>query len=175
MPLLALALIALSWTGRPLRSLPRAKAMIAAVSKEIQKRNMPRPDLAVWMASARGMVALVDNDGDTAEAEFAMASKAADALPGFDATARLTFRQRLAFAKFRLGDGAGAETLFRGLVRDFTAIEGPDGPDVLMVGMNLAQALMVEGKHAEAVVPAAFHSSQPSPSFALNSYVCRAF
>lgn len=135
-------------------SLPRAKALIAAAQNDIQQRRLSRPDLDVWLASARGTVALIDNDGQTAEAEFGKASRAADALPDFDPTARLTFRQRFAFAKFRLGDGAGAERLFRQLERDFTALEGPDGPNVLMVGMNLAQALMVEGKHAAAVAQA---------------------
>lgn len=135
-------------------SLPRAKALIAAAERDFSQKHPSRPDLAIWLASARGMVALIDNDGRTAEAEFGKASHAADALPDFDPAARLTFRQRLAFAKFRLGDGAGAERLFRQLVADFTAIEGPDGPNVLMVGMNLAQALMVEGKHAAAVAQA---------------------
>jgi hypothetical protein len=135
-------------------SLQRAKDMVAAAGSAILRQHIARPDLAVWMASATGMVALVGNDGRAAESAFAKASQAADALPEFDLPARLTFRQRLAFAKFRLGDGAGAEHLFRQLVRDFTSIEGPDGPDVLMVGMNLAQALMVEGKHAEAVAQA---------------------
>jgi DNA-binding winged helix-turn-helix (wHTH) protein len=132
-------------------SLPRAKTMIAAAEKDIRQQRLVRPDLAVWLASAKGMAALIDNDARTAEAEFGKASRSAEALPGFDPAARLTFRQRLAFSKIRLGDGAGAERLFRQLERDFTAIEGPDGANVLMVGMNLAQALMVEGKHAAAV------------------------
>ncbi|NMN06801.1 MULTISPECIES: winged helix-turn-helix domain-containing protein [unclassified Novosphingobium] len=135
-------------------SLPRAKAMIASAETDIRRQRLSRPDLAVWMASARGMVALIGNDARAAETEFGRASQAADALPDFDPAARLTFRQRLAFAKIRLGDGAGAERLFRQLIREFTAIEGPDGPNVLMVGMNLAQALMVEGKHAAAVAQA---------------------
>jgi serine/threonine protein kinase len=135
-------------------SLARAKSMVASAEATINRLHISRPDLPVWMASAKGMVALVGNDGSTAEAEFGKASRAADALPDFDLPARLTLRQRFAFAKFRLGDGAGAEQLFRQLLRDFTSIEGPDGPNVLMVGMNLAQALMVEGKHAAAVAQA---------------------
>jgi DNA-binding winged helix-turn-helix (wHTH) protein len=135
-------------------SLPRAKAMIASAEEDIRQQRFTRPDLAVWMASAKGMAALIDNDAHTAEVEFGKASRSAEALPGFDPAARLTFRQRLAFSKIRLGDGAGAERLFRQLVRDFTAIEGPDGANVLMVGMNLAQALMVEGKHAATVAQA---------------------
>jgi hypothetical protein len=135
-------------------SLPRARAIIATAEQDIGQHHLADPAVRVWLASARGMVALVANDGRRAEAEFRTASQAADALPDFDPTARLTFRQRLAFAKFRLGDGAGAEQLFRQLLQDFTAIEGPDGPNALMVGVNLAQALMVQRKHAAAVAQA---------------------
>jgi DNA-binding winged helix-turn-helix (wHTH) protein/serine/threonine protein kinase len=131
-------------------SLPRAKALLAGAQTAIGK-TPPRADVAVWLASARGMVALVDNDARGAEAAFAQAADGADRLPEFDTAARLTFRQRQAFAKIRLGDGAAAERLFRLLGHDFRALEGPDGPDVLMVGMNLAQALMIAGKHAEAI------------------------
>ncbi len=81
------------------------------------------------MSSAWGMAALIDNNARAAETEFGKASKGADDLPDFDPAARLTFRQRLAFTKIRLGDGAGAERLFRRLVAIFTAIEGPDSPD----------------------------------------------
>lgn len=135
-------------------SLPRAKTMIAAADTDIRQHRLSRPDLAVWMASAKGVAALIDDDVHIAGVEFGKASRGAEALPDFDPTARLTFRQRLAFTHIRLGDGVGAERLFRQLVQDFTAIEGPDGPDVLMVGMNLAQALMVEGKHAAAITQA---------------------
>ena len=133
-------------------SAPRAAALIAAAAPRIGPRS--RPDLNVWLASARGMAALVGNDGKTAEREFAAACAAAERLPSFSPAARLTLRQRLAFTKFRLGDGAGAEALFRDLARDFAAEEGPDGPNGLMVGMNIAQALMVQGRHAEAVAQA---------------------
>lgn len=135
-------------------SVPHAKALMAAADQAIDAGKLARPDIAVWRASARGMAALIANDGKTATQQFGIAVTGADMLPDFDQTARLTFRQRLAFANLRLGDGATAERLFRGLSRDFTAIEGPDGPNVLMIGMNIAQALMVQARHAEAVAQA---------------------
>lgn len=135
-------------------SVPRARALIAAADAGIRGRAPTRDDVPVWHASAEGMVALVDNDAHRAERAFANAVAGAERMPDFDRTARLTFRQRLAFTKIRLGDGAAAERLFRALGRDFAAIEGPDGPNVLMIGMNVAQALMIEGRHADAVAQA---------------------
>jgi len=75
----------------------------------------------------------------------------ADALPEFDETARLTFKQRLGFSYIRLGDGAKAEQTFRELIDAFTRVVGPDSPHVLRVRLNLAQAFMIEKKFAEAV------------------------
>ncbi|KAJ8135678.1 hypothetical protein OY671_011109, partial [Metschnikowia pulcherrima] len=128
--------------------------MIASAEKDIRQHYLVRPDSAVWMASARGVAASIDNDARTAEAEFGKAVQGAETLPDFDPAARSTFRQRSAFAKIRSGDGAGAERSFRQLGRDFAAIEGSDGPNVSMVGMNSAQASMVEGKHAAAITQA---------------------
>src|SRR5205807_2990978 len=76
---------------------------------------------------------------------------AADALPMFDESARLTFKQRLAFSYIRRGDGAKAEQLFRELILAFTRVTGPESPNVLRVRLNLAQAYMIQNKHAEAV------------------------
>jgi serine/threonine protein kinase len=135
-------------------SLSRAAGLVAAAEPRVGRLSSPRPDLPVWLASARGMIALVGNDIRTAQREFAAACAVADRLSDFNPTQRLTLRQRLAFTKIRLGDGVGAEALFRGLIRDFTAIEGPAGPNVLMVSVNLAQALMVQGRHAEAIAQA---------------------
>ena len=129
----------------------RAEAEIDRASADFAALKEPRPDIAVWLASARGMVALVGNDIKRAKAQFALAVDGAAKLPQFDQLARLTLRQRLAFTKVRLGDGPGAEHDFRALARDYAAIEGPDGPDVLMTRMNITQALMI-GHHQEAAI-----------------------
>src|SRR3546814_3595356 len=101
------------------------------------------------------MVALIGDDIKPAATQFAIAVQGADVHPDlFDEGQRLTFRQRLAFTHIRLGQGAQAETLFRGLVKGYAELEGPDAADVLMVRMNLVQALMVEGRHAQAVAEA---------------------
>jgi DNA-binding winged helix-turn-helix (wHTH) protein/serine/threonine protein kinase len=136
-------------------SLDRARRLLAAQAPAIEVLKPVPPDLAVWLASARGMVALIDNDVRPAAIQFARAVRGADAHPDlFDAGQRLTFRQRLAFTHIRLGEGAQAEALFRELVNGYADLEGADAADVLMVRMNLVQALMVEGRHAEAVAEA---------------------
>jgi tetratricopeptide (TPR) repeat protein len=75
----------------------------------------------------------------------------ATVLPEFDESARLTFKQRLAFSYIRLGEGAKAEQLFRELIDAFTRVAGPESPHVLRVRLNLAQAFMIQNKHEDAI------------------------
>jgi eukaryotic-like serine/threonine-protein kinase len=132
-------------------SLPLAKSVLADQEALIAKLPHPRPDLQVWLYSARGMVALIENNAKSAAENFKAALDQAEALPEFDQSARLTFKQRLAFSYIRLGDGAKAEKLFRELIDAFTQVAGPDSPHVLRVRLNLAQAFMIQNKHQEAV------------------------
>ena len=132
-------------------SLARARSILAEEEPRIAGIARPREDLPVWLASARGMIALIANDAKTAAEQFQAASDRARVLPDFDETARLSFKQRLAFTCIRLGDGARAERLFRELITDFTRAGGPENPGVLRVRLNLAQAFMIEGKHQEAI------------------------
>lgn len=132
-------------------SLPLAKSILGQQEALIAKLPHPRPELAVWLSSARGMVALIENDAKAAAEGFQAAVDKAETLPEFDESARLTFKQRLAFSYIRLGDGAKAEQLFRELIAAFTRVAGPDSPHVLRVRLNLAQAYMTQNKHAEAI------------------------
>ncbi len=132
-------------------SLPLAKSMLAQQEALIAKLPQVRPDVNVWLASARGMVALIENNAKSSAENFQAAVDKAEALPEFDETARLTFKQRLAFSYIRLGQGAKAEQLFRELIDAFTRVAGPDSPHVLRVRLNLAQAFMIQNKHEEAV------------------------
>ncbi len=135
-------------------SLPRAASLIAQADAQVRNGHVERPDVAVWQASAKGMVALVGNDAHAAARYFGDAVTRSARLSDFDRPTQLNFRQRLAFAHIRLGDGVAAERLFRQLQRDFTAFEGPNGPDVLLARMNIAQALMIQARHADAIVQA---------------------
>src|SRR5712671_2042588 len=132
-------------------SLPLAKSILAQQEALIAKLPHPRPDLPVWLSSARGMIALIDNNAKSASENFRAAVERSDALPSFDESARLTFKQRLAFSYIRLGEGAKAEQLFRELIASFTRVVGADSHNVLRVRLNLAQAFMIQNKHAEAV------------------------
>jgi DNA-binding winged helix-turn-helix (wHTH) protein/serine/threonine protein kinase len=132
-------------------SLPLAKSILGQQEALIAKLPHPRPDLPVWLSSAKGMVALIDNDAKSAAENFQAAVDEASVLPEFDESVRLTFKQRLGFSYIRLGEGAKAEQTFRELIDAFTRLVGPDSPHVLRVRMNLAQAFMIEKKYADAV------------------------
>ena len=135
-------------------SLPLAKSILEQQKALISKLAHPRPELPVWLLSAQGMVALIENDAKSAVENFQAAVDKADVLPEFDESARLTFKQRLGFSYIRMGQGAKAEQTFRDLILAFTRVAGPDSPNVLRVRLNLAQAFMIQNKHAEAVAEA---------------------
>ena len=132
-------------------SQPLAKSILAQQEALIMKLPHPRSDVPVWLASARGMVALIDNNAKAAAENFQSAVEKAAVLPAFDESARLTFKQRLGFSYIRLGEGAKAEQTFRELIPAFVRVSGPDNPNVLRVRLNLAQAYMIQNKHADAV------------------------
>lgn len=132
-------------------SLSKAESLLKEQKERIAKLAHPRPDLAVWLASAQGMVALIQNNASLAAQTFQEAVNKAALLPEFDESARLTFQQRLGFSYIRLGQGAKAEQTFRDLIAAFTRVAGPDSPNVLRVRLNLAQAYMIQNKNAEAV------------------------
>ncbi len=132
-------------------TLPLARSILAEQENKIGKLAHPRAELAVWASSARGMVALIGNDAKLAAQHFQTAVDGAERLPAFDQSARLAFKQRLAFCYIRSGDGARAERYFRELIAAYSALNGPDSPQVLRVRLNLAQAFMIQNKHHEAV------------------------
>jgi DNA-binding winged helix-turn-helix (wHTH) protein/serine/threonine protein kinase len=132
-------------------SLARAKAILAEQEAAIPRLAQQPPELPVWLASARGMIALIGNDAKTAAQQFEVAYEQSRKVPGVDEMAQLTFKQRLAFSQIRLGDGPRAEKLFRELIADFGRLRGPEDPSVLRVRLNLAQAFMIQNKHKEAV------------------------
>jgi serine/threonine protein kinase len=132
-------------------SLPLAKSILGQQETLIARLPHPRPDLPVWLSSARGMIALIENNAKSAAENFQAAVDRAAVLPEFDESARLTFKQRLGFSYIRLGEGAKAEQTFRELIAAFTRVAGPDSPHVLRVRLNLAQAFMIQNKHAEAI------------------------
>jgi DNA-binding winged helix-turn-helix (wHTH) protein/serine/threonine protein kinase len=133
-------------------SLPLARTSLKRAEDIVPRLRQPvRPDLPVWLASARGMIALIDNNSKDAIAGFQQAVDQADRLASFDETARLTLKQRLAFAYMRAGDGVRSERLARELIAAFSKSVGPGSPHVLRVRLTLAQSLMIQNKHAEVI------------------------
>jgi serine/threonine protein kinase len=132
-------------------SLPLAKSILEQQKALMARLTHPRPDLPVWLSSAEGMIALIENNAKSAAENFQAALDKATLLPEFDESARLTFKQRLGFSYIRMGEGAKAEQTFRDLIAAFTRVAGADSPNVLRVRLNLAQAFMIQNKHAETV------------------------
>lgn len=131
-----------------------AETLIAEQENRLSRIQNPREDLLVWKDSARGMLALVENDIGLAERSFVQALNRASTMPEFDQLARLNLQQRLAFTYIRRGDGVNAERNFQQLAAGYQKIEGPGGPDVLRIRLNLAQAYMVQNKHEQAIAEA---------------------
>ena len=142
-------------------TLDQARAILSAQEGKVGKLSQPRNDLKVWLSNARGMIALIDNNAQSAKQNFQAASDLAANVPEIDENTRLAFKQRLAFSNIRLGNGVEAERLFRELISAYNRSSGADSPDVLRVRLNLAQAFMIQNKNAEAVD----ETNQIYPSF----------
>jgi DNA-binding winged helix-turn-helix (wHTH) protein/serine/threonine protein kinase len=142
-------------------TLELAKSILAAEQAKIAQLQRPRGDLMVWLFNALGMVALIDNNAQSAKENFQAAADKAAGQAAIDENSRLAFKQRLAFSNIRLGNGVEAEKLFRELIVAYSRTSGPDSPDVLRVRLNLAQAFMIQNKNAEAVD----ETNQIYPSF----------
>ena len=136
-------------------TLEPAEKLFAEQEALVARVGTPRPELPVWLASAKGMIGLIKNDLPTAAEQFRLAATKAEQLPElFDLRTRLTFKQRQAFTFIRLGDGQQAEDLFRELIAGYGKLKGPDSAEALMVRMNLVQALMIQREHAAAIAEA---------------------
>jgi eukaryotic-like serine/threonine-protein kinase len=132
-------------------SLGLAKSILVQQESLVSRLKNPRPEIGVWLASARGMVELIGDDAKGARDNFSSAVEQSERISNFDEIARLTFRQRLAFSYIRLGDGPKAEQLLHELIPAFTRTVGAENPSVLRLRLNLAQAYMIQNKHAQAV------------------------
>jgi serine/threonine protein kinase len=133
-------------------TLEAAEKQLAEQEELIRRAGTVRPEVTTWLASSRGMVALIKNDLPVATEQFRLASEGAERLPEFfDLKTRLAFKQRRAFAFIRLGDGIAAETLFRELAAGYDRLNGPDSAEGLRIRMNLTQALMIQREFAAAI------------------------
>jgi eukaryotic-like serine/threonine-protein kinase len=102
--------------------------------------------------AARGDIAIAENDARSANTYFATALQRAETMPSvFDEDRQRRIKGLLAFSYIRLGDGAKAEPLFREIAEEYSGIGGPASPDALRTRIYLSQALLTQGKYAEAV------------------------
>jgi DNA-binding winged helix-turn-helix (wHTH) protein/serine/threonine protein kinase len=142
-------------------TLESAKSILAEQEAKISRLPQTRADLPVWLYTARGMIALIANDAQSAKDNFQAASDQAAAVPSIDENTRLALKQRLGFANIRLGNGVEAERQFRDLIAAYSKSVGPDSAEALRVRLNLAQAFMIQHKEADAVD----ETNQIYPSF----------
>jgi serine/threonine protein kinase/DNA-binding winged helix-turn-helix (wHTH) protein len=133
-------------------TLQAAQDQLAEQERLIKRLGSASAEVITWLASSRGMVALIANDLATAAEQFRLAAEGAEQLPElFDLKTRLAFKQRRAFAFIRLGDGKMAETLFRELIAGYDKLNGPDSAEALRIRMNLTQALMIQREFAASI------------------------
>lgn len=135
-------------------SLTVAGELLKDADTRLAERKTVTAEMSVWLYSARGMIALVDNRVNDAARGFQAAVESAKAIAGFDQRALLTLEQRLTFCYIRLGDGAKAESLVRELIAKFTALNGANSGDVLRLRLNLSQAYMTQNKFRESIAEA---------------------
>lgn len=145
----------LQWAAMEARSFERgslehAKLLLAGTNSTLSKIAKPRSDLAVWLNSAQGSIALIGGDARLAEESFSAAISGAEQNAAFNATARIKLKELVATSYIHQGNGAKAELLLRQVVAALSGTE-PDNPDALRARMYLAQSLMIQGKYADAV------------------------
>ncbi len=146
----------LQWAAMEARSyepgsLDRAKSLLGRAEQSTSRIPHPEDDLSVWVLSTRGVIGIISNDAHAANENLSAALQRAQAIPSFNPTALLQIKQFLAFTYIRMGDGAKAESALRDLIQQYSRAEGPDSPRGLKARVNLAQALLVEKKYAEAI------------------------
>jgi len=132
-------------------SLETARSLLEEAEKSISKIARPAEDLPVWLLSARGFIAVIENDGRAANKDFSDAFLRAKAIPYFDEASLMRIKRTLAFSWIRLADGAKAEPLFRELAETYAKTGGPDNAYTLQARVNLSQALMIQRKYHEAI------------------------
>lgn len=132
-------------------SLASAERRVGAEDARIEATG-PDNELRFWRDAALGHIALAKSDGPEALARFAAAHHWAEAHPArFTPVQRINIAQRHAFMLLRMGEAAEAEPIFRRLVGEMAAIQGPDHPDTLLLRLNLGQSQMLMHRYEAAV------------------------
>jgi serine/threonine-protein kinase len=132
-------------------SLPRAREILAQQEAMIQTLDHPPAEIGIWRLAAKGMIAAIANEPKETIANYQAAISAAQHLSDFDPAVLQGFKERLLWGYVRAGQGPEAERVARELISETTKASGPTHSGVLRLRLKLAQALLIQNKHAEAI------------------------
>lgn len=143
------ASMALSRTFKP-QNLERAKQIVDAQQDLIARLHKPRPEFAVYMATARAYIAFFSSDLKVAAAQAQLALDREAQVPLLDEPARSSLKHLLAAAYMRQGENQKAELLMKDVIATNMRLYGPQSPALLQVKIPLAELLVHEGRFREA-------------------------
>ena len=109
------------------------------------------PELIVWSAYARGLIAMYGDQEASAASIFAEGVRVAQAQPHFNVGVLLLMQQVLAVAETRSGQGEKAEALIGTMMETVQRLHYTDKPNLANLQLNLAQAYLSEEKNQEAI------------------------
>lgn len=117
----------------------------------VAKLHLSEGELPIWVDYAQGLMEMFESNAGEAARIFQQGLDLADKLPHFDQDIALTMQQLLAVAEIRLGNGADAEVQIRRMMATVQRIHYRGKPNLVNLGVNLAQAYMAEQKNREAI------------------------
>jgi hypothetical protein len=143
------ATLALSRTFKQ-ENLEKAKQIVAAQTILIARIHNPRPEFAVYIATARAYIAFFSSDLKEAVVQAQLANDKEAQAPSLDEISRGSLKHLLAAAYMRLGDNQKAELLMKEVIATYTRLDGPQSTALLQVKISFAELLAHEGRFREA-------------------------
>jgi DNA-binding winged helix-turn-helix (wHTH) protein len=144
------ATLALSRTFKP-ENLEKAKQIVAAQTALIARIHNPRPEFAVYIATARAYIAYFSSDLKEAVVQAQLANDKVAQAPSLDESSRAGLKHLLAAAYMRLGENQKAELLMKDVIATYTRLYGPQSSLLLQMKIPLAELLAHEGRFREAI------------------------
>ncbi len=134
-----------------LGSLALAKSLLSDAKRSMSKNAKASEELHIRLLWTRGIVEMRESDASAAKADFSLALRRAQATASIDEGTRRQLKQLLGTSYIHLSDGASAERLFRELIGNLSKPGASDTPEILQARIYLSQALMLQGKYAQAI------------------------
>lgn len=142
------ATLALSRTFKP-ENLEKAKQIVAAQMALITRIRNPRPEFAVYIATARAYIAYFSSDLKEAVVQAQLANDKVAEAPSLDESSRAGLKHLLAAAYMRSGENQKAELLMEDVIATYTRLYGPQSSVLLQMKIPLAELLAHEGRFGE--------------------------